>query len=173
MRLLITAYLFFFLSYGYSNETINIASKYNNFISHSSKSYFIQHERKEIFQVKILKSNTELSQGFSGIRAEQVEDHQGLFFWFPNTSIKNFWMPNTFFDLRIIYLDKNLKVVHIIEKAPHHIGFSEKKQQIYRAPGVKSRYVLEIKASSAQGKKIKVGDLFKWIKENPTIFQKK
>lgn len=165
---LITAILYLFA--GLSNET---ATKYNNFISPSSKSYFIQHETKEIFQVKFLTTPRDLAKGFSGIYSEQVEKHQGLFFYFPKTEIRSFWMPDTHFDLKIIYLNSDLEVLHIVERAPHHPGKSEAKSNIYRAPDIMANYVLEIRSDSPLGKDISVGKKFRWIKDYPPGFQQK
>lgn len=148
------------------------ASKYLNFISPSSKSYFIQRESKEIFQVMILKSNEELQRGFSGIRPEQVLDHQGLFFAFEAPSKKYFWMPDTYFNLMIIFLDKSLKVVALVKDAPSHPGISEKEKRIFRAPPTYAHYVLEFKASSRLAQSIKVGDQFTWPRNVPNFLQK-
>ena len=147
-------------------------SNYPNFIPPSSKSYFLQHNGNEVLQVKVVDQPGDLAKGFSGIREEQVEDHQGLFFWFKETSPKSFWMPDTYFDLAIIYLGQDLKVLELVRDAPHHIGYSEKVEPIYRAPLVKSRYVLEIKASSPLAKIINKGDQFRWVKDHPHSKQK-
>ena len=149
------------------------ATKYNNFISPSSKSYFIQHETGEIFQIKFLKTRNELAKGFSGIRSQQVEKYQGIFFYFPTTDKRSFWMPDTYFDLKIIYLNEALKVLETVEKAPHHPGYSEKDAAIFRAPEIIARHVLEIRADSPMGKNIKKGSQFKWIKDLPFGFQQK
>ena len=154
-------------------KALKAEQKYNNFISPSSKSYFIQHESNEIFQVKVLRTNEELAKGFSGILPEQVSPHQGLFFMFEKKEKKFFWMPNTYFDLTIIYLDENLKVLEIIRKAPHHIGYSENNGLIFRAPPIFARHVLEIQASSPMGEKIQVGSQFSWVKNSPPGFQQK
>ena len=148
-------------------------TKYNNFISPSSKSYYIQHEDQQIYQVKLLRTNKELAKGFSGIKPEQVSEHQGMFFYFPNSAIRNFWMPDTYFDLTIIFMNKNLQVTSIIMRAPHHIGTSEEKAPIFRAKPVNARYVLEIKANSINPHNIKIGDQFKWIGALPHGFQQK
>ena len=150
----------------------NFAPKYPNFISPSSKSYFIRRESKEIYQVMVLTTEKELSRGFSGVKPEQVEDFQGLLFAFPDTSLRYFWMPNTFFNLKIIYLDENFVVKNIVENAPHHIGYDESVKKIFRAPAYSAKYVLEFKSSSKKAAEIKIGDKFSWVREGPT-FQRK
>ena len=120
----------------------------------------------------ILKSNDELQRGFSGIRPEQVLDHQGLFFAFESPSKKYFWMPDTYFNLKIIFLDKALKVTSMVENAPFHPGTSEQEKRIYRAPPTYAHYVLEFKASSKLAQSIKVGDQFTWPRNVPRFLQK-
>jgi len=156
--------------------TVNVTQaeqKYNNFISPSSKSYFIQHDSKEIFQVKVLTSPEELAKGFSGVKSEQVSAHQGLFFKFKQPEKRFFWMPDTYFNLMIIYLNEQLKVVDIVRDAPHHVGYSEKDSPIYRAPPIIAMHVLEIKSSSPTAQKIKKGSQFRWIKAPPNDFPQK
>ena len=104
----------------------------------------------------ILQSDDEIQRGFSGIRPEQVLDHQGLFFAFESPSKKYFWMPDTYFNLKIIFLDKALKVTSMVENAPSHPGTSEQEKRIYRAPPTFAHYVLEFKASSKLAQSIKV-----------------
>ena len=82
-------------------------------------------------------------------------------------------MPDTYFDLKIIYLNRDLEVLNIIERAPHHPGKSEAISKIYRAPEIIARYVLEIRSDSPLGKGISVGKKFKWIKDYPPGFQQK
>ena len=57
----------------------------------------------------------------------------------------------------IIFLDENLKVLHIERNIPAHPGRNEK-PPIPKTPIVKCRYVLEIKASAPFGKELNVGD---------------
>ena len=151
----------------FANGPVNFAPKYPNFISPSSKSYFIQHNDAEIFQVKVLKTKEDLAKGFSGIKSEQVGAHQGLFFWFSDDELRHFWMPNTFFNLMIIFLNKDLVVTNIVKDAPMHPGMDEKKNKIYRAPVVNAKYVMELKSESDLAKNIEVGSRFKWIKGQP------
>ena len=166
-------YLFLYSASALTQEETKAVSKYNNFISPSSKSYFIQHERDQIFQVKVLYKKEDLAQGFSGINPQQVGNHQGLFFYFPKSSERKFWMPNTLFNLMIIYLDDHLEVKKVIRNAPHHIGYKENTERIYRAPPFVARYVLEFKASSPFLMNIKPGSRFSWVKRHPPGFEQK
>jgi len=44
-----------------------------------------------------------------------LEENEGMLFVFDNEEKREFWMKNTFIPLDIIFLDKNMQVVSIIE----------------------------------------------------------
>jgi uncharacterized protein len=102
-----------------------------------------------------------MEQGLSGVKAEDLSDDQGMLFFYLTDQEMHFWMPDTYFDLDLVYLDSNLKIIDIIRKLPHYIGRSNP-DLIPRARGVWSRYVLEMKASSSISGKLKIGDLLTW-----------
>ena len=69
-------------------------------------------------------------------------------------------MPDTYFDLDILFLDKNLKIVELVLGLKHHPG---RKGEIPTTGKITSRYALELRADSTIGKKLVVGDQLKWI----------
>jgi uncharacterized membrane protein (UPF0127 family) len=69
-------------------------------------------------------------------------------------------MPNTFFNLDIIYLDQNMRITDIVWNLPHYTG--NVNSQIPRAPTITSRHVLEMKSGSTLSSKLKRGDLLQW-----------
>jgi uncharacterized membrane protein (UPF0127 family) len=103
----------------------------------------------------------DMEQGLSGVKPEDFKDNQGMLFFYLSDDEKNFWMPDTYFDLDLIYLDQNLKVIDIIRKLPHYIGRANP-QLIPRARSVWSRHVLEMKSTSPISGKIKIGDQLQW-----------
>jgi uncharacterized membrane protein (UPF0127 family) len=103
----------------------------------------------------------EQEQGLSGIRPEDFADDDGKLFFNLNDDERHFWMPDTYFDLDLFYLDKDLKVIDLIRKLPHYIGRNNS-NLIPRARGVWCRHVLEMKSTSEISQKIKVGDVLKW-----------
>jgi uncharacterized membrane protein (UPF0127 family) len=106
-------------------------------------------------------SPAEQEQGLSGVRPDEFSENQGLFFFYLEDDVKYFWMPDTYFELDIIFLDKDLKVLDIIRKLPFYVGRSNQ-ELIPRARGVWARYALEMKSTSEIARKIKVGDHLKW-----------
>ncbi len=115
----------------------------------------------EIIQTALAITPAEQEQGLSGTRPENFSDNQGMLFFYLQDEERHFWMPDTYFDLDLFYLDKDLKVVDVIRKLPFYIGRMNP-DLIPRARGVWCRHTLEMKASSPLSQKIKLGDILKW-----------
>lgn len=104
-------------------------------------------------------------QGLSGVKPEDFEDNQGLLFFYLDDGEKHFWMPDTYFDLDLFYLDKDLKILDIVRKLPFYVGRSNP-QLIPRARGIWCRHTLEMKSESKLAQKLKIGDTLKWKAED-------
>ncbi len=110
----------------------------------------------------------EQEKGLSGTQSSDWDEDQGMLFFYLADSELRFWMPDTYFDLDIFYLDKDLKVVEVIRKVPHFIGKTPY-ASIPRVRGVWARHVLELKAGSKLSDSIKVGDSLGW--QSPLTLQ--
>ncbi len=115
----------------------------------------------EVIETSLVYTIKDQTQGLSGVKNEDFKANQGMLFFYLEDDEKNFWMPDTYFDLDIIFLDKNLKIVDIIRKLPHYIGRNNQ-ELIPRARPVWSRHALELKADSPFSHKLKVGDSLEW-----------
>jgi uncharacterized membrane protein (UPF0127 family) len=100
-------------------------------------------------------------QGLSGVRSQQFARDEGLLFYYFDEDERYFWMPDTYFDLDIIFLDKNLKITEILRKLPHHIG-RDNPSSIPRARPVWARHALEMRADSPIAQQLKKGDELQW-----------
>lgn len=100
-------------------------------------------------------------QGLSGLKSDQFKNGQGMLFVNPEMGPRRFWMPNTYFNLTIIFLDQNLKIVGIEKNVPAHPGASEP-PSIYKTGIYQAQYVLETKASAPFAKKLKTNDQLKF-----------
>lgn len=98
--------------------------------------------------------------GLQNVLDSEFDEDEGKLFFYLTTSSRTFWMPNTYFDLDIIYLDENLKIIDIVWDMPHYTG--EVNSEIPRAPSIRSRHVLEMEAGSPVSSKLKIGDTLKW-----------
>jgi uncharacterized membrane protein (UPF0127 family) len=99
--------------------------------------------------------------GLSGIQESDFGDDEGMLFYYPEDDEKNFWMPDTYFDLDLFYMDEHYKIIDIVRKLPHHVGRADPKS-IPRARPIWCRHTLEMKASSPIGQKLKIGDKLEW-----------
>lgn len=106
-------------------------------------------------------TNADQTQGLSGTQNDKFEDHQGMLFFYMEDSEKAFWMPDTYFNLDIIFLDKNLKIIDIVRNVPHYVGRANP-DLIPKVRAVWARHTLELKATSEIAKKLKIGDQLKW-----------
>lgn len=115
----------------------------------------------ETIETTLVITDQDQEKGLSGTRSEDFSDNQGMLFFYLEESEKSFWMPDTYFDLDLFFLDKDLKVIDIIRKLPHYIGRANP-ELIPRARNIWSRHVLEMKSSSEIAQKIQMGDELKW-----------
>lgn len=115
----------------------------------------------EIIKTRLVYTPEKMQQGLSGIKPDQFREDEGMLFFYLQEQEMHFWMPDTYFDLDLIYLDKDLKITEIIRKLPHYIGRANP-DMIPRTRGVWSRHVLEMKATSPLSQKLKVGDSLTW-----------
>lgn len=68
---------------------------------------------------------------------QEMADERGMLFVFAHEEPRSFWMKNTYLKLDIVYLDKNFRVVSIVENATPH---STKP----RPSGLPTKYVVEV-----------------------------
>ncbi len=112
-------------------------------------------EGKEI-QTVLAISEKNKNQGLSGIKKKSFKKNHAMLFHYKKDGMRKFWMPNTYFDLDIFFLDAKLEVKYVERNVPHHPGFSEP-PAIYRTKVYFSRHVLEMRSDSDLARKIKPG----------------
>lgn len=115
----------------------------------------------EVIKTHLVFTEPDQTQGLSGVQPDDFAQDEGMLFYYPEEGMKYFWMPDTYFDLDLHYLDSHFKIVDIIRKLPHYIG-RHNEALIPRARAVWSRHVLEMKADSPLSQKLKVGDQIQW-----------
>jgi len=116
----------------------------------------------ELIKTRLVYTPRDMEQGLSGTKPDQFAEDEGMLFFYMADDEKNFWMPDTYFDLDLIYLNHDLIINDIIRKLPHYTGRSNP-DLIPRARNVYARHVLEMKATSPISAKLKVGDKLEWI----------
>lgn len=101
------------------------------------------------------------AQGLSALKSKQFKNSEGMLFVNAEMGPRRFWMPDTYFNLDIIFLDQDLKIVGIEKNVPAHPGNTEP-PVIYKTDSYQAQYVLETKAVAAFGKKLKISDQLKF-----------
>lgn len=102
------------------------------------------------FDVFVAETSQERERGLSG--REGLGDKDGMFFVFEKEGIYPFWMKDMHFSIDIIWIDKNKKVVGVLEKVSPD-SFPKKFKS-----DIPVKYVLEIEEGRAEDKEIKEGD---------------
>lgn len=124
--------------------------------------YKIQNPYGKSVVLRLAITRDEHQKGLSGLTPKQFGQNEGMLFINPQMGIRQFWMPDTYFNLAIIFLDQNLQIVGIETDVPHHPGFKEP-PSIYRTKEYFAQYILETKTESPFNKKLKTGDQLKWV----------
>lgn len=122
----------------------------------------MQNKKGLTIDVALATTREEQTKGLSGIKSKQFKMTQGMLFVNREMAPRKFWMPDTYFNLDIIFLDSNLKIVGIDRNAESHPGMKEP-PEIYRTGTYIAQYVLETKANSAFSKSLILGDELKYL----------
>ncbi len=113
---------------------------------------------KDRIKLRLAITPTEQQKGLSGLKNHEFQDNEGMLFIYKNEGQRRFWMPDTYFNLDIYFLDKNFKIKFVEKNVPHHPGFSQT-PPIYVTQSYLAWHVLELKSSSSISKKLKVSDV--------------
>lgn len=100
--------------------------------------------------------------GLSGTKSQDFTVTEGMLFRGEKDQLKSFWMPDTYFNQHIFFLDQNFKILDIARNVQHYIG-RENEYDIPRVKPVYARHVLEMRADSKIADGIQVGEQLKWI----------
>lgn len=130
--------------------------------SFAAITYQIQNKKNQKISLRLALTLNEHSRGLSGLRENEFSNKEGMLFINNKMDNRKFWMPNTYFNLDIIFLDKDLIIVGIEKNAPMHPGMTEP-PLIYRTKSYYAQFVLETKTNIAFSKNLAVGDKLKWI----------
>jgi len=101
------------------------------------------------FSVEIAETAEDRARGL--MNRESLAANSGMWFIFPEMGQEKFWMKDTLISLDLIFVDNNMKVVHIIENA-------QAESTDILSSAVPFEYVLEVSAGTAAEKNMKVGD---------------
>lgn len=91
-----------------------------------------------------------------------LDKDSGMLFIFEKEGYHQFWMKDTLIPLEILFIDKNLKIVKILEMYPCRT--SDLQCEIY-SPNQPIMYALELNLNFSKSNNIKIGDEIKIEKQ--------
>lgn len=130
-------------------------------ISWAKDVFKMQNPYKNTVTLDLALTRSQHTKGLSGLKSNQFSESKGMLFVNPEMGPRRFWMPDTYFNLDIIFLDKDLKIVGIERDVPAHPGMTEP-PTIYKTESYSAQFVLETKAKAPFGKKLKLNDQLKF-----------
>lgn len=133
------------------------------FIKKGDDLIYLKLPQGNVIESKALRSMSSQIQGLSGVKRSELQKHQGALFIYEKMGPRYFWMPDTYFDLCIIFMNPELKILELIKNAPHHPGRQEP-PVIFRSKQVIASHVLEIKTSSGFCQNLKKDQTLRVIK---------
>lgn len=105
-----------------------------------------------VYSLWLADTQPKLVQGLSGVKS--LHPDGGLLMDFGTNSYHGIWMKDMNFPLDIVWLDKEKKVVYVVQNA-----LPEEPAETIYAPKNLARYVLELPTGSIQKAAIKVGTI--------------
>lgn len=116
---------------------------------------------KELIRVRISYTPESQTKGLSGVKPNEFLADEAMLFFYEQDSNKAFWMPDTYFDLDIFFMDKDYVILDVERNVPFHVGRTVP-PPIATTRVIFARHVLEMASSSALSKKLRPGDQLSW-----------
>lgn len=134
----------------------------------ASKNPFNSYQQGEItlpsgkrLKVYMAVSDEQQQMGLSHIKLNEFADDETMLFTGTKDSTRQFWMPDTFFNLDIIFLNEDLYVLDI-HRNLQHFPKSGPRSEIPLSKKVYCQHVLEIKSTSPWASEIQPGMILNW-----------
>lgn len=118
---------------------------------------------KQKISLRLSLTRDQHAKGLSGVKSKDMGLNEGMLFVNDSMGPRKFWMPDTHFNLDIIFLNSALQIVGIEKNVPSHPGLKEP-PPIHRTGTYEAQYVLETKSGSPFSARLKVGDRLIWKK---------
>lgn len=128
----------------------------------AKEQFKMQNSNGVTIEVDLALTLAQHSKGVSGLSPKDFGKSRGMLFVNPEVGPRRFWMPDTHFNLDIIFLDPNLRIVAIEKNAPAHPGFTQP-PAIYKTGTYEAQFVLETRADGDFSKNLKINDKLKFI----------
>ena len=90
---------------------------------------------------------------------KDLPQNAGMLFVFDDDGVKDFWMKNTFIDLDMVFLSREMKAGRIFHRVPRSFD-GQPEDEVARA-GAPARFVLELAGGTAHAHGLKPGSKLK------------
>lgn len=114
-----------------------------------------------VLKVYIAESREQQSRGLSQIKSNDFGPKETMLFPLPRMKYRQFWMPETHFDLDIIFMNADYYVLDIHRKLKHYPK-KNPRSKVPMSKEVFSQHVLEIRSDSPHAKEIQPGMTLKF-----------
>ena len=99
--------------------------------------------------------------GLSHLKDNELKSNEGMLFPSKTYKVRQFWMPDTHFNLDIYFLNEDFYVLDV-HRNLQHFPKSGPKEEVPISKQVECMHVLELKSSSSLAKEIQPGMLLNW-----------
>lgn len=134
----------------------------------SSKNPYKSYQQGEItlpsgkkLKVYLAINEDQQKMGLSHVKAEEFGDNDAMIFLDKTYSTRQFWMPETHFNLDVVFLNEDLYVLDIHRNLQHYPK-AEPRSAIPLSKKVYCQHVLEIKSDSPLAQEIRPGMILNW-----------
>lgn len=114
----------------------------------------------EELKVYIAQTYPQQKKGLSGILPEDFKSNEGMLFPENEMRVRQFWMPDTHFDLDLFFMNADYYILDIHRGLKHYPKKGDR-SEVPLSKEVFSQHVLELKANSPLAKKLKHGMVLK------------
>lgn len=138
----------------------------NESSSEHLKSYPVKTLMLEGEKIKVFVADTAERQrkGLSTIKAQDFSKDWGMLFPEKSMRLRQFWMPETYFDLDVIFMNGDYYVLDIHRSLKHYPKKGGRRGlEVPLSKEVFSQHVLEVRSDSPVAKKIKPGMVLEFV----------
>lgn len=107
------------------------------------------------YLVEVAKTSQEREKGLA--KFDSIENNQGMLFIFDTPGTYSIWMKDMKFNIDIIFLDENKKVINIFPNVKFESYKSPFDYEEFK-PDFPAKYVIELKEGEVKENGVKVGD---------------
>ncbi len=123
-------------------------------------------EDRALISVRLALTADEVYGGLSGVKDTEFKSHEAMLFVFHRDGPRSVSARETYFDIDVFFLDRNLKVVALKRKLAAHPGVMPV-PPIDQSATVLARHILEMRSDSPIAQRIDKGSQLLWSSTPP------